>query len=426
MSSIKFILRVGKKKSHVEYPIYLQYKHLDDKKLIATGKKIEPRHWNKDQGKPKNEDSLETWLDSFKKKFRANAVNIIEGEPYADKVKITWQEYLKKQSQNVPEAAFKHTLLARWDDYLIFLNETLYKGKKRTKGTVRNNTNTRTLFAKYLDSKKIRMIKPEAFTLLEFQKFEHWLVNDPGARVSDQKKKSAEQKTKLPNGVAKALKQFKSFLKWHIKNGGSVGFNITHIEYGETAGVKISLSEQELIKIAQSDFKGNNVYRDLMLLQASTGVRIGDLQRLCDNLNDDKTAFKIKTKKMGKYVVIPVLPLASEVLKRHGYKIPRVPEQYYRQGIKDIYQALWPSKTIEVGHGDGQRKAFVWEEISSHDMVRTFVDIAAKKGITVPTIATITGKSIQVLLKNYLSEDKDHAAQEVLDKFDVSLLKIAK
>lgn len=425
MSSIKFILRLGKKNPGTEYPIYLQYKHLNQKALIATGKKCEPRHWNKEQGKPKREPSLETWLDSFKRKFRANTINLIEGEPYAQKVKAAWTEHLKKQREDVPEAIFKNSLLARWDEYLTFLDETLYKGKKRTKGTVRNNRNTRNLFEKYLDGKKLRTVTPEAFKLIDFQKFEHWLVNDPRAWVARSEKK-IEKRTKSPNGVAKVLKQFKSFLKWHIKNGGLIGFNIDHIEYGETAGVKISLTETELLTIAEMDFKLDNVYRDLMVLQASTGVRIGDLQRLCDNLSEDKAAFRIKTKKVGKPVLIPVLPLAHEVLKRHDYRIPRVPEQYYRQGIKNIYRALWPSKTIEIGHGDNQKKVFVWEEISSHDMVRTFVDIAAKKGITVPTIATITGKSIQVLLKNYLSEDRDHAAREVAEKFDLSPLRIAK
>jgi hypothetical protein len=59
-------------------------------------------------------------------------------------------------------------------------------------------------------------------------------------------------------------------------------------------------------------------------------------------------------------------------------------------------------------------------------MVRTFINIAWKKKITVPTIALITGKSIQVLLKNYLNEDEEFAKQEMLDKFDISPLRIAK
>jgi integrase len=249
-------------------------------------------------------------------------------------------------------------------------------------------------------------------------------VNSPDAWRT--KSKTEEVKTKAPNGVAKSLKTFKSFLKWHIKNGGRLGFNITQIEYSETAGVKIQLTEKELATIAATQFKGRlNLVRDLMVLQSSTGVRVSDLQRLCSNLIEDKTAFKIKTKKVGKFVLVPVLPLAKEVLKRNDYKLPHIPETKYREGIKAIYQSLWPSNTIEIGEGDNLREVFVHEEISSHDMVRTFVNIAAKKGISVPTIATITGKSIQVLLKNYLSEDKDHAANEFLEKFDVSPLRIA-
>lgn len=411
MSSTKFILRLGKKKSDREYPVYLQYKHFEGKVLIATGKKCEPRSWDKKQGKPKNDESLAEWLNTFKKRFNKNAVNSIEGEPEAYKVKETWKEYLQNEKKNLPEAVFKNSLLARWEDYINYQKETLTPGgKERTAGTIRNNTNSRKQLENFLVEKNRVSLRPEKFTLSDFQKFDAYLV-----------------KNLSPNSVSKVKKHFKSFLKWHIKNGGLLGFNISFIEYAETAGVKISLTEKELTTIAQANFKGlSNLYRDLMVLQASTGVRVSDLQRLCDNINEDKTAFKIKVKKTGKYILIPVLPLAKEVLERHNYKLPIALEQKYRQGIKDIYKELWPKKSIEIGQGDKQKKVFVWEEISSHDMVRTFVDISAKKGISVPTIATITGKSIQVLLKNYLSEDKEHAAQELLEKFDLSPLRIAK
>lgn len=425
------ILRPGKKATGKEYSIYLQYIHNGEKKLILTGQKCAfgKKTWDQKQGKPIDNDELEDRLNEYKKEFKKYAISKVEGEPEPDKVFQAWEKHKEDKKSKLPEAVFKGSMLARWDEYLIYLGETLYKGKKRTKGTIRNNTNTRNLFAKYLESKKLKAIKPEAFSQIDFQKFEHWLVNDPGAWVIKPKKKKEveEEKTKAPNGVAKALKQFKSFLKWHIKSEGIVGFKISDIEYTETAGVKIALTEKELATIAQTEFTGRlNLVRDLMVLQCSTGVRISDLQRLCNNLTEDKTAFKIKTKKKGKYVLVPVLPLAKEVLKRHDYKLPLMPEPKYRQGIKDIYQSLWPSKTIEIGEGDTLREVFVCEEISSHDMVRTFINIAWKKGISVPTIALITGKSIQVLLKNYLNEDQEFASKEMMEKFDVSPLKIAK
>ena len=441
MSTTKFILRPGTYKKDKsgnsiardpkkESSIYLQYSHKAEKKIILTGQKCEPRNWNPKQGKAKDLD-LESWLNSFKEEFKKFAISKVEGEPEPDKVFEAWKKYKEDKKSKLPEAVLKGSMLARWDEYLVYLGETLYKGKKRTKGTIRNNTNTRNLFAKYLEGKKLKAIKPEAFNQIDFQKFEHWLVNDPGAWVIQRKKKEEEEKTKektkAPNGVAKALKQFKSFLKWHIKSGGIVGFNTSDIEYSETAGVKIALTEKELATIAQEEFTGRlNLVRDLMVLQCSTGVRISDLQRLCNNLTEDKTAFKIKTKKKGKYVLVPVLPMAKEVLIRNNYQLPLMPEPKYRQGIKDIYASLWPSKTIEIGEGDTLREVFVCEEISSHDMVRTFINIAWKKGISVPTIALITGKSIQVLLKNYLNEDQEFASREMLEKFDVSPLRIAK
>jgi len=420
--ALKFILRFGKKKQASEYPVYLKYSFRGEKILVATGKKCEPKNWKAD--KPKDNYSLENWLNAFKKRFNAHVVNVIEGVPEAYKVKELWQDYLESEKKNLPEAIFKNSILARWQDYLAHMSETLTpRGKERTSGTIRNNSNSLNHLKDFLKSQKREALRPEKFTLSDYQKFEKYLLT----KVRESKgKEKIKIKAFTANSISKMKKHFKSFLKWHIKNGGVLGFNISFVEYAETEGIKIALTEKELTAIAQSQFgEGLNLVRDLIVLQASTGVRVSDLQRLCDNFNEDKTAFKIKVKKTGKYVLVPVLPLAKEVLIRNKYKLPHLSHQKYRMGIKTIYKTLWPSKTMETGDGDNMKRILIGDEISSHDMVRTFVNIAAKKGITVPTIATITGKSIHVLLKNYLSEDKDFAAQELLEKFDVSPLRIA-
>ncbi len=428
MSKTKFVLRLGKKKKSdltKPFPIYMKYSHQEAKVLIATGRACEPGQWYSKEGKPKNNIELGERLKEFETEFNKNARDKVIGDPEPYKVKEAWEAYKTEKKTKVPEAVLKHSILARWSEYLEFLEETLFKGRKRTSGTIRNNKNSRELFSKYLKSKNRQSIKPEAFTLLDFQKYEHWLVNSPEAIRT--KNKTEEVKIKAPNGVAKSLKTFKSFLKWHAKKGGLVGFNLSEIEYSETAGTKIALTEKELNMIAQTEFEGRqNLVRDLMVLQGSTGVRISDLQRLCNNLTEDKSHFKIKTKKKGKIVLVPVLPLAKEVLKRNNYNLPEIPEQKYREGIKSIYQGLWPSKTIEIGEGDNLKEVFVWEEISSHDLVRTFINIQWKKGISVPTIALITGKSLQVLLKNYLNEDQEFASKELLEKYETSPLRIAK
>lgn len=436
MSSTKFILRPGTydkkhkaRKPDKETSIYLQYSHKGEKILVLSGQKIEPKDWLRTSGKPRGDakSKLSKTLEDFRRDFKDKAISAVQGEPEPAKVLEAWRKYKEEEQARVPEAVLKGSLLARWSEYLEYLDQALYKGRKRTQGTIRNNRNSRELLAKYLKEKKREAIKPEAFTLVDYQKFEAWLTTSPEAWVWRKNMPNEEERTKSPNGIAKTLKQLKSFLKWHIKSGGLVGFNLAEIEYSETAGTKISLTEKELVTIAQSELKGRlNLVRDLLVLQASTGVRISDLERLCSNLTEDKTAFKIKTKKARKPVLVPVLELAKQVLKRHHYKLPALPQPVYREGIKEIYRTLWPSKTIEIGEGDSLREAFIWEEISSHDLVRTFINIAWKKGISVPTIALITGKSIQVLLKNYLSEDQEFASKEMLEKFDLSPLRIAK
>lgn len=409
MGATKFILRPGKKIRDKQQTIYIQYINKGERFLCSTEFKCEPRHWDSEKGIPKKAPNLEKQLSRLKFEFLDNAIAAVEGAPDAYKVGEAWKKYKEEVRNKVPEAVFKNSLLTRWQDYLEWMAKTHYKGKERTFGTIRNNHNSRLQLEEFLKLKKRVGLRPEKFTIADYEFFDAYLTENISA-----------------NSVSKVKKHFKSFLKWHIKNGGVLGFNISFIEYSETAGVKISLNENELTTIANSTFNNHlDIHKDLMVLQASTGVRVSDLQRLCDNLNEDKTAFQIKVKKTGKFILVPILPLAKMVLLRHNYKVPFTSEQRYREGIKAVYKKLWPDKTIEVGEGDNLKAVPVHEEISSHDMVRTFINIAWKKGISIPTIAIITGKSIQVIIKNYLNEDKDFAAKELLEKFDVSPLRIA-
>lgn len=411
MASGKFILRTDKKNSRGEAPIYYQYNHNDDKVLIATHQKTYPKDWNQSQGKPKT-SVLEKYLEDFKNEFRKATLDALKGEdnPTAKKVKALWKEHLDSKMLDNPEAIFGKSMISQWEEYLQFMEETATpNGKRRTSGTIYNNTNSKNQLKSFLKEKKQDTKSPEKFTLKDYQKFEAHLLDIMN-----------------PNSVSKVKKHLKSFLKYHIKHGHKVGLNISHIEYAETAGLKIALAEDQLSTIANTTFLPSlNPFRDLMVLQASTGVRISDLHRLCENIVEDKSSFKIKTKKTGKHVLIPILPLARQVLERNNYLLPSFVEQNYRKGIKAIYKKLWPEKMMEVGEGDSLSRVLIHEEISSHDMVRTFINIALKKGISIPTIALITGKSIQVLLKNYQIENQEHAAQELLLKFEPSPLRIA-
>jgi hypothetical protein len=437
MSTTKFILRPGTwtkknpkdkkaticKNPEKERSIFLQYSHNGKKVLVKTGHKSAPKDWNRTQGKPKDKN-LDSTLVEFKESFKSNAISKVTGEPDPVKVLEAWIKFKEEEKAKLPEAVLKGSLLDHWNHYLDYLRKTLYKGKRRTKGTIRNNENSREKFKEFLNqkdnakkksdkySKDWLNVKPEKFTQLDYEEFDAYLTESLS-----------------PNSVAKIKKHFKSFLKWHTsKNRGLLGFDISLVEYSETAGLKISLTEKDLLKIAQADFEDEhlNHVRDLLILQCSTGVRISDLQRLCDHISEDKRYFEIKTKKTGKRVKLVILPLAIEVLKRRNYNIPFMHEQYYRDGIKTIYKTFWPNRTIETGSGDQIKKVLIHEEISSHDMVRTFINIAWKKAISVPTIALYTGKSIQVITKNYLEEDADYASQEILEKFDLSPLKVAR
>lgn len=67
--------------------------------------------------------------------------------------------------------------------------------------------------------------------------------------------------------------------------------------------------------------------------------------------------------------------------------------------------------------GRGFKDVPVSKLISSHDAVRTFITISAEKGIPVPSIARITGKTVAVLLRNYLVDSQKVAETQLLERW---------
>src|SRR5690606_16916247 len=114
-----------------------------------------------------------------------------------------------------------------------------------------------------------------------------------------------------------------------------------------------------------------------------------------------------------KVIEIPIPPQVRKILEKYDYELPRISEQKYRQGIKRIYKNLFPDDMIQIKDGNKYKTVPVHEEISSHDAVRTFITLSAERGMSVNSIAKITGKTVKVLLENYLVESQKIAEQEM-------------
>ncbi|MBK5277511.1 MAG: phage integrase SAM-like domain-containing protein, partial [Bacteroidia bacterium] len=308
MATIKFVI---KKKDRVKRNdpalIFAQYTHRIGKDytsvLFSTGKKVEPKHWNKGKGRANTyEGSLS--LNKLLNRIDTRLNNIVTDlqnkdiEPIPVKVKEAFKEAEKAK---LPEAELTRSIIHQWRDYL---NSRINSIKANTHSNQRNSLEALEMFLK---DQKIEGLRPESFTIKHLTKWQDYLNSKHAS-----------------NTVAKRLKHFKAFLKYYQELGGQTGLNLAKIKYKETEGVKIYLTEEELETFQDAPIKSINsvkvnragkietVYvnlehvRDLFVLQCNTGLRISDLKRVDKNIKGNKIV--LTTKKTGANIEIPISP----------------------------------------------------------------------------------------------------------------------
>ncbi|MCC6837804.1 MAG: phage integrase SAM-like domain-containing protein, partial [Bacteroidia bacterium] len=317
------------------------------------------------------------------------------------------------------EAELTRSIIFQWWDFLNSRKNTI---KALTYSNQRNSIEA---LEGWLKAEKIESLRPEQFTVKHLTKWQDHL-----------------NQVYSSNTVAKRLKHFKAFLRYYQELGGRTGLQLTKIKYRETEGVKIYLTEEELKTFQNAKVKGINsinvkrgakdetVYvnleqvRDLFMLQCNTGLRISDLKRVDKNITGSRIA--ITTKKTGVNIEIPISPTIRAILEKYKYQLPAISEQKINDGIKAIYKICFPGNKIQIRKGNDFESVHKWKLISSHDGIRTFITISAERGMTVSAISKITGKTIPVLLKHYLSQSQKVADLEMEKAWGSSPLRIAK
>lgn len=404
MRSVIFYLRSPKATTSLIMMRAYDRQFAGGKFTYSTKEFINPKHWTllprseksvrkkpvaNGAGRPKQgvlgNDLLETRLDKIKADFtsymRENRDNDkfssdkirqhLDGAIVVEKRKVTivneWLDYLELQKPQVEKVTF--------EDYERGLETMKDFLKEEGKSTISAAEFDKVLFKKYLNF--------------------------------------LSKKYPSSNTVAKKLKRFKMFVN---ASGVKLGMNPTDIKYRETPGIKISLSEEELEKLENLKLVGHlhNV-RVLFLIQCNVGCRISDLFTLDKHISADKTKFEFIQKKTLRRTSVPITPLVRRYLEEYNYRLPHMADQTFNKSIKEVFKLVNDKRTIQVLEGGKLKTVLVWKEISSHDSVRTFVSISAARGMSIPDIAIVVGKSVSVLIKNYLVPSQKRAEEQMLE-----------
>lgn len=370
-----------------EFKIYLRYTHDEKSFFLKTEKRIKPIDWNFKGQKPlKKQRNFEAYLEDFKKVVDEIALSLYNGgeNPSIEAVK---RKYLEKTGKVVKE---KETLSTLWTAYIKQRRPSV---KERTNMSERASKDS---FDDFLNVKKIDP-KPYEFNTDMLDKYKTYLDGQY-----------------LANTKAKKLKHLKQFLT-SLQEAEDQKFNnpslLKKIKSKGVPTAKVSLTESELLLFQTHDFSEDKrlaEYRDLFVLQCRTGLRVSDFKRLGKAHLEDGF-IRIYQKKNKRWGVTFITPEIEAILKRYDYKLPFPPhESTYNLGIKEVARKVIPDVEIEFneykkGSLDSEPvKVKKADKLRSHDAIRTNITLSHQKGEPIAAIAHRVGKSVQVLLRDYL------------------------
>jgi hypothetical protein len=366
----------------------------------STGEYCEADKWDKEKGFTKDAgSSLNVRLLSIRLKA-TDYIHLNRGTLSKEGLKKALDGTAPKEVAAVKQ----RSLIDEYTDYITSL-----RGKVQST-TYSSYYRSYMIFRDYLKLKGLDSLTADKFNYKQYQLYLHYIKND----IVHQRKKKSVVKGFDSNTVSKRLKHFKSFLQYLLKVKVNVDLELDEISYKELPGLKLMWSDSELTKLEHLDLRGAiDEARDLTLLQCSTGVRISDLFRIQYNIFNQK--IQIETKKIaGNYITIPITDGIKRIMEKYNYNLPRMTEQRYRKFIKELYQKVNPEGTVQVRKNGTFKTIYVWQEISSHDNVRTFITLSAQRGMSIQDIARITGKTEKIILSNYLVRDQEIAEQSMM------------
>lgn len=363
--------------------------------VFSTGILTMPYDWDRTAGWVKNRKSktssdlhdIQDWTVEYMK----------SGNPTSDGLRSYLKDHLSNKESVVLDTTSDTSMLSKWQFFLDV------KGKKVSKGTLKNYSYSRDIMEEFLTEKSKQKIRCSHFNNTLFEEFEGYLL----------KKYSLNTKQKV-------IKHFSMFCDFAVKDGETFGMDVGSIEYHEKSGRKISLSSKqltELINLKNLSLK-HAAIRDIMVVHCMIGLRVSDLFKINQTMIKDDVLFLMQ-KKTDIPVEIPLVKRVRDILQKYGWRLPKYSDQKYNDYLKEVYRLIDDTSIIEImGEHGKAKKVLVCDEISSHDMVRTFITLSGEKGMTIQSIALIVGKSEQVIYRHYLNSSKDTAKRELIKSWD--------
>jgi site-specific recombinase XerD len=390
------------------HPIVLSF-HYNSKVLCTlTGLKMLESDWDKarQRAKPsvKRSKEVNSILDELEQKINDVYFNYLaQGIPINNTILL---KAIKEDRTVVTISFWKE-----WERYF----ET--HKNKHSKGTLKSMFTSFNHFKKFLKNREITFEEVNPELLADYVKF-------------------LLKRGNTNNTIHGNIKRIKIFLNYSQRVGLHNNDKYKQYNIPERVGSIKFLEWDEVKKLldVHLDNETECEVRDLFCMCCLTAMRYSDLSNLrktdvkehsFKELSGIQYAIHTRQKKTDKTTVIPLLKEAIEILERYKdndseFALPKRALQNVNNIIKEIGKKAGIDSNQEVTlYRGNERETKVHKKheiLSTHMGRRTFVTIAATRGIPINVVASITGQNPKTTLKHYMGVIDSKKFEEMENK----------
>lgn len=423
-----FNLYLRETNSNTETPIILYVYHNKTRFKIPTGKAINPKYWNEAEQKAR------LVRDFPQGKIFNQILKNIKGE--AEKCLLTLENELERNPtpKELKEAIIKEldpnvsAINNGGDDKLTFMQLFSRFIKESETGERLSD------YGKRLSPLSIKKYKTAETRLSEFGRKYHLSFETIDANFYNKFLTFLNKEKYKPNTIGKYIQVIKTFMAYATENGYNTNLYFQSKKFKTFAetGFSIYLNESEINDLWKLDLSKNKrleAVRDLFIVGCFTGLRYSDFSTLNpSHFQDDY--IKIKTKKTGQFVTIPIHPIIKAILAKYDGLPASISNQKTNVYLKEI-TAMVPSLsyTVEVEQMEGglkvSRQTPKSELVTTHTARRSFATNIYNSGkVTTFDIMSITGHKTETAFLKYIKVTPEESAKRLKSFWDESYLKV--
>lgn len=348
--TLSFVCRASKARKDGKSPIELSIIINGIRSIIALDRKIPYNKFNSKTQTVRGDKEINEYLDVIRRKCFTIETELIK----IDKLDI--DTFIQSFKYGVPEK--QDTLLKVYDKHNELYRQNVEVGKTKDTAYYKYIRNRERL-AEYLISIGKQDIKLKDITPSFVENFQNYCL-----------------KTLKHNTTNKELKKLKRILEFAVKER-YIDVNPFRLTLREEKIEYDVLSKDDIDFLLKFDIREDrlNKVRDCFVFQCYTGLAYSDMAQLTkDDITDD-VIIKRRQKTDIQYVV-PLLPVAKNILEKYNYQLPIISNQKYNQWLKFLGEITGIGKSLH-----------------SHLARHSFACLLLNSGVDMKTISRTLGHS---------------------------------